>query len=122
MSMNLLSTLCVRAVGKAAYGFATGGLDETLGWVGLSRRHNRALPVVGCIALGALVGAGAALLLTTEKGQTTRQRVWVQFERARAATARLVRQSPATKLHAVDPADNGVPADVHYQPEHAHQS
>lgn len=122
MSKSLLSTLRGRAVGKAAHVVAGWGLDETLGWVGLSRRRSRALPLAGCIALGALLGAGTALLLATEKGHNTRQRVWLQFERAKAATARLVRESPATKEHAVDPADNGVPAQVHHQPEHAHQS
>lgn len=122
MSKNLLSTLSGRAIGKAAHVFAGRGLDETLGWVGLSRRQNRALPVAGYFALGAFIGASAALLLATEKGQRTRQRVWGQLQRARAATVRLVSEPLATKEQPANLADNGIAAQVHHQPEHAHQS
>lgn len=53
-------------------------LDDFLGIVGLERRPSAlatTLPAVGLVALGAIVGAGAALALAPCSGQELRQRL-----------------------------------------------
>ena len=52
-------------------------VDDLLGLVGLQRRSSAAqliLPAIGLAALGAVVGAGAALLMAPSKGVDLRQR------------------------------------------------
>lgn len=60
---------------KAARKF---GVDDLLGFVGLQRRPAAAqliLPAIGLASLGAVVGAGAALLMAPSTGANLRQRL-----------------------------------------------
>jgi hypothetical protein len=51
------------------------GVGTLLGWVGLTRRQSRLGTQTALVAVGALFGAGAALLLTPSSGQELRSRV-----------------------------------------------
>jgi hypothetical protein len=53
-------------------------LEDMLGLVGLARKHSpyeRALPTLGLLALGAAVGAGAALIFAPSSGTELRQKL-----------------------------------------------
>jgi gas vesicle protein len=60
---------------KVAQTFTHITADSVLGSVGLARRSDRTLEGVALIGLGALVGAGAALLFTPASGEENRKRV-----------------------------------------------
>lgn len=51
------------------------GASALLGWVGLTRRQSRLGTQTALVAVGALFGAGAALLLAPSSGQELRSRV-----------------------------------------------
>lgn len=60
--------------------------DDALGLVGLERRPNpmsATLPAVGLVALGAAIGAGAALALTPYSGKQLRERLAGRVSEAR---------------------------------------
>jgi hypothetical protein len=61
-------------------------LDDVLGLVGVERRHStlgRVLPVIGLVATGAAIGAGAALLLAPSDGKQLRTRLSNRIDEAR---------------------------------------
>jgi hypothetical protein len=51
------------------------GAGALLGWVGLTRRQSRLGTQTALVAVGALFGAGAALLLAPSTGQKLRSRL-----------------------------------------------
>jgi hypothetical protein len=62
-------------------------LNDALGYIGLERRHGPAATfgaTFGLIALGAAVGAGAALLLAPTSGRELRSRVGDRLQDAKS--------------------------------------
>jgi YtxH-like protein len=81
------------AASRAAQTVSHVKYDDVLGLVGLARRRNTTLENVALIGLGAIVGAGAALLLAPTDGQETRRRVADSLGKARAAGLELVNEA-----------------------------
>jgi hypothetical protein len=81
------------AASRAAQTVSHVKYDDVLGLVGLARRRNTTLENVALIGLGAVVGAGAALLLAPTDGQETRRRVADSLDKARAAGLELVHEA-----------------------------
>lgn len=80
--MNLLKTALalgsVLGAREAVKGLQHVDLDQVLGTVGLERKsasHGQAMPGIGLIAIGAALGAGAALLLAPSSGRELRSRI-----------------------------------------------
>ncbi|HEX2732032.1 MAG TPA: YtxH domain-containing protein [Polyangiaceae bacterium] len=96
-------------------------LHDALGWVGLAKRRSRILDTFGYIGLGAVFGAGAALLFAPASGQGTRQRLALQFARAKAATVKLARHTNEPQPER-DEVSNGKSTQNGHQPseDHAH--
>jgi len=55
--------------------------DDVFGMVGLERRRSHLLPNLGLLALGAVVGAGTALLLAPGTGRETRAKIGREIEK-----------------------------------------
>jgi YtxH-like protein len=64
--------------------------DDVLGVVGLARRRNTAVGNIALLGLGALIGAGTALLLAPTDGQEARKRVADNLGKARDKGLQLV--------------------------------
>lgn len=77
----LVSTLAAIATSKAAKSISNIELSDVLGVVGLERRRSHALETLGLITLGAVAGAGAALLLAPAPGRETREKVQRELSR-----------------------------------------
>jgi len=80
-----LSAVAALATSKVAKTITSIELADVLGVVGLQRRENRALENLGLIAVGAMAGAGAALLLAPATGRETRERVGRELNRLGSA-------------------------------------
>ena len=78
MSLLLRSALLVGSVLGARQAAKMVDVDDALGRIGLARRptvSGQVLPAAGLIAIGALIGAGAALLLAPSSGTALRSRL-----------------------------------------------
>lgn len=82
-----LSAVAALATSKVAKTITSIELADVLGVVGLERRQNRALENLGLIAVGALAGAGAALLLAPATGRETRERMGRELNRLGSAAS-----------------------------------
>jgi YtxH-like protein len=80
--------------------------DDMLRLVGLAKRRNYFLENLALVGLGALAGAGAALLLAPASGPETRERVALQLGKVKDATVDALRdakrQAPALLQHVKD--------------------
>lgn len=81
------------AASKAVQTISNVTADDVLGVVGLERRRNTVLGSFALVGLGALVGAGAALLFAPMTGEETRKRVSDQLGRAKEAGKNLVNEA-----------------------------
>ena len=74
--------------------------DDFWSLVGLERRRSHALSAVGLIGLGAVVGAGVALLFAPDTGVETRKRIMRQADKLGQAAGDFARdvQSEAPQL------------------------
>ena len=88
--VSLGSTL---AATKFAQGITNLEADDVLGLVGLSRRRNYLLANLGLVGIGALVGAGTALLFAPARGSDTRDRITSQFGRMKDQTVEALRDA-----------------------------
>ena len=84
--------------------------DDVLGLVGLARRRNYLLENIALVGLGALAGAGAALLLAPASGTETRERMAYEFGKVKDKTVDALRdakrQAPAMLQQMKDAAKN----------------
>ena len=84
--------------------------DDVLGLVGLARRRNYLLENIALVGLGALAGAGAALLLAPASGTETRERMAYEFGKVKDKTVDALRdakrQAPAMLQHMKEAAKN----------------
>jgi hypothetical protein len=67
--------------------------DDVLRLVGLARRRNYLLENLALVGLGAVVGAGTALLLAPASGSETRERMASEFGRMKEATVDALRDA-----------------------------
>jgi len=84
--------------------------DDVLGMVGLARRRNYLLENIALVGLGALAGAGAALLLAPASGTETRERMAYEFGKVKDKTVDALRdakrQAPAMLQQMKEAAKN----------------
>jgi hypothetical protein len=110
----LLSLGSTLAATKFAQGIANLEAEDVLGVVGLSRRRSYLLENLGLIGLGALAGAGAALLFAPARGSETRERIASEFERVKDQTVEALRdakrQAPGMLRQFEDTAKNEIAA------------
>lgn len=99
----LMSAVAAIATSKIAKTIADVQLSDVLGAVGLERRRNHAFANLGLIALGAVAGAGAALLLAPAPGVETRKKVSREINRLGAAASE-VASEVAAEVRAEAPA------------------
>jgi hypothetical protein len=88
--VSLGSTL---AATKLAQTIAHLEANDVLRVVGLAKRRSYFLENVALLGLGALAGAGAALLFAPASGQETRERMVSEFGRVKDATADALREA-----------------------------
>lgn len=71
----LMSVGTAIAASKMARTLSAIELEDVLGTVGLARRRSYALENIALVGFGALIGAGAAMLLAPMSGRDARQRI-----------------------------------------------
>lgn len=67
-------------------------LEDVLGTVGLARRRSHALENIALVSIGALIGAGAAMLFAPMAGRETRQRIGEEASRLGQAAKDAIRE------------------------------
>lgn len=107
--VSLGSTL---AATKLAQGIARLEANDVLRVVGLARRRSYLLDNLALIGLGALAGAGTALLFAPARGVETRERVASELGRVRDRTVDALRdvkrQAPALLQNMKESVNNEV--------------
>lgn len=91
----IMSAVAAIATSKIAKTVADLQFTDVLGAVGLERRRNHALENLGLIAIGAVAGAGAALLLAPAAGVETRKRVSREINRLGTAASEVASEVAA---------------------------
>lgn len=86
----LLTVGAIAGVAKIAKEVTGLEVDDLLGAVGLARRRSRTLENMAFLGAGALVGAGAAVLLTPRSGADTRKLIRRQADRMGHAASEVV--------------------------------
>jgi hypothetical protein len=86
--------------------------NDVLRRIGLARRRSHAVENLALIGLGALAGAGVALLLAPSAGSETRQRVASELGKVKDATVSALRdvrhQAPNMLQHFREASNNEV--------------
>lgn len=85
-------------------------LDDVLGTVGLSRRRSHALENIGLMAVGALLGAGAAILFAPSSGTETRRRLGSEASKFGQAAADAIKEQKDEALRSLSQVANGAVA------------
>src|SRR6185295_3153475 len=84
--------------------------DDVLGLVGLARRRSYWLEILALVGIGALAGAGAALLFAPASGTETRERMAYELGKVKDKTVDALRdakrQAPAMLQHMKEAAKN----------------
>jgi hypothetical protein len=106
----LMSIGTAIAASRVAKSVSSIGLDDVLGTVGLSRRRSHVLENIGLIALGAIVGAGTALLLAPASGRQTRQKIGQEASRLGHAAADALREQKDEAFRSLSQVANGAVA------------
>ncbi len=86
----LLTVGAIASAAKIAQEVTGMDLDDVLGAAGLMRNRSRALSNIAFLGAGALVGAGAALLLTPKSGPETRRMLREQADRLGQAASEVM--------------------------------
>ncbi len=102
--MSLGTAIAASKVAQAVSGI---GFSDVLGTVGLARRRSHALENLGLIAVGALVGAGAALLFAPASGRQTRQRLGQEASRLSSAAADALKEQKDEAFRTLSQVANG---------------
>jgi len=109
--VSLGSTL---AATKLAQSVSNMDANDVLGLVGLARRRSYLLENLALIGIGALAGAGAALLFAPASGSETRERMAFELSKVKEKTVDALkdakRQAPAMLQHMKEVAKNEVGA------------
>jgi len=102
--MSLGTAIAASKVAKTVSGI---GIEDVLGTMGLARRRSHALENLGLIAVGAIVGAGAALLLAPASGRQTRQRLGQEASKLGHAAADALREQKDEAFRTLSQVANG---------------
>ena len=81
--------------------------EDILGSVGLSRRRSYALENLGLVAVGALLGAGAAILFAPNAGSETRRRLGTEASKLGHAALDAVKEQKDEALRSLSQVANG---------------
>lgn len=82
-------------------------LDDVLGGMGLARRRSHALESVGLLAVGALVGAGVAILFAPSSGSEMRRRLSSEASKLGSAALDAVNEQKDEALRSISQVANG---------------
>jgi len=82
-------------------------LDDVLGTVGLSRRRSHALENLGLVAVGAIIGAGAAILFAPSTGADTRRRIGSEATKLGHAAMDAMKEQKDEALRSLSQVANG---------------
>lgn len=88
----LMSIGTAIAASKVARTLSGIELEDVLGTVGLARRRSHALENIALVGIGALIGAGAAMLLAPMSGRDARQRIGEEASRLGQAAKDAIRE------------------------------
>jgi len=102
--MQLGTAIAASRVAKTVTGI---GIEDVLGTVGLARRRSHALENIGLVAVGALIGAGAALLLAPSSGRETRQRLGQEASKLGTAATDALREQKDEAFRTISQVANG---------------
>jgi YtxH-like protein len=102
--MSLGTAIAASKIAKTVTGIE---LEDVLGSVGLSRRRNHFLENLGLVAVGAIVGAGAAILLAPASGRETRRRLGTEASKLGDAAMDAVREHKDEALRSLSQVANG---------------
>jgi hypothetical protein len=102
--MSLGTAIAASKVAKTISGIE---LEDVLGTVGLSRRRSYALENLGLVAVGAIIGAGAAILFAPSSGRETRQLLGTQASKLGQAAADAVREHKDEAFKTLSQVANG---------------
>lgn len=110
MLMSLGTAIMASKVAKSISGIE---LNDVLGTVGLSRRRSHFLENLGLVAVGAIVGAGAAILLAPNSGRETRRRLGTEASKLGTAAMDAVREQKEEALRSLSQVANGAVSSSH---------
>jgi hypothetical protein len=102
--MSVGTAIAASRIAKSVSGIE---LDDILGGVGLSRRRSHFLENLGLVAAGAVVGAGAAILLAPGSGRETRRMIGDQASKLGTAAMDAVREQKEEALKSLSQVANG---------------
>ncbi len=102
--MSLGSAIAASKLAKTVSGIE---LEDVLGTVGLSRRRSHWLENLGLVAVGAVVGAGAAILFAPNSGSDTRRRLGQEASKLGTAAHDAVREQKDEALRSISNVANG---------------
>jgi hypothetical protein len=88
----LMSIGTAIAASKIARTLSSIEFDDVLGTVGLTRRRNHLAENLGWLGIGAVVGAGTAMLLAPWSGRDARQRIGQEASRLGQAAKDAIRE------------------------------
>lgn len=103
--MSLGTAIAASNIAKQVSGF---GIEDVLGTVGLSRRRSHFLENLGLVAVGAVVGAGAAILFAPSSGRETRRLIGDEASRLSQAAMDAVKEQKEEALKSLSQVANGV--------------
>ncbi len=103
--MSLGAAIAASKVAKTVSGIE---IEDVLGTMGLSRRRSHFLENLGLVAVGAIVGAGAAILLAPSSGSETRRRLGNEASKLGSAAMDAVREQKEEALRSLSHVANGV--------------
>lgn len=102
--ISLGTAIAASKLAKTVSGF---GLEDVLGSVGLSRRRSHFLENLGLVAAGAIVGAGAAILLAPASGRETRRRLGTEASKLGGQAVDAMREHKDEALRSLSQVANG---------------
>lgn len=102
--MSLGTAIAASRVARTVTGI---GVDDVLGTMGLARRRSHMLENLGLVAVGAMIGAGTALLLAPASGRQTRQRIGQEASRLSHAAADALREQKDEAFRSLSQVANG---------------
>lgn len=102
--MSLGAAIAASKVAKTVSGIE---LEDVLGTMGLARRRNHFLENLGLVAVGAVVGAGAAILFAPSSGSETRRRLGSEASKLGSAAMDAMREQKDEALRSLSHVANG---------------
>jgi len=102
--VSLGSAIAASRLAKTIHGIE---LEDVLGTVGLARRRSHWLENLGLVAVGAVVGAGAAILFAPTSGGETRRKLGEGASKLGTAAMDAVREQKDEALRSLSQVANG---------------